>query len=70
MTQSEVMFPCLKLKHLEERLQCISEFEKPKLLLEQYVTPSHLGSHMLYTIQVVNVEINDKYLCLFTEFFF
>ncbi|KAJ8984226.1 hypothetical protein NQ317_007458 [Molorchus minor] len=46
------MFPCLKLKYLEERLQCISEFEKPKILLEQYVTPSHLGSHMLYTIQV------------------
>ena len=46
------MFPCLKLRHLEERLQCISSFEKPKVLLEQYVTPAHLGSHVLYTIQV------------------
>ncbi|XP_023313135.1 methyltransferase-like protein 5 [Anoplophora glabripennis] len=54
------MFPCLKLKHLEERLQCISEFEKPKLLLEQYVTPSHLGSHMLYTIQSQYGDITGK----------
>ncbi|VEN49587.1 unnamed protein product, partial [Callosobruchus maculatus] len=45
------MFPCLKLKKLEERLQTVAEFESPKVLLEQYITPSHLGSHMLYTIQ-------------------
>lgn len=46
------MFPCLKLKKLEERLQHISDFESPKIKLEQYVTPSHLASHMLYTVQV------------------
>lgn len=46
------MFPCLKLKKIEERLQCISDFENPKILLEQYVTPWHLGSQMLYMIQV------------------
>ncbi|KAJ8938608.1 hypothetical protein NQ314_011416 [Rhamnusium bicolor] len=57
---SFVMFPCLKLKHIEERLQCISEFEKPKILLEQYVTPSHLGSHMLYTIQSQYGDIGGK----------
>nr|CAI5846068.1 unnamed protein product [Callosobruchus analis] len=49
------MFPCLKLKKLEEHLQAIEEFESPKVLLEQYITPSHLGSHMLYTIQVSNL---------------
>lgn len=46
------MFPCLKLKKIEERLQCICDFENPKILLEQYVTPWHLGSQMLYMIQV------------------
>ncbi|XP_023030302.1 methyltransferase like 5 [Leptinotarsa decemlineata] len=54
------MYPCLKLRHLEERLQCISEFEKPKVLLEQYVTPPHLGSHMLYTIQSQYGDISGK----------
>lgn len=48
----------MKLKYLEERLQCLSEFERPKVSLEQYVTPSHLGSHILYTIQVKNTIIN------------
>ncbi|CAG9856432.1 unnamed protein product [Phyllotreta striolata] len=54
------MFPCLKLRLLEERLQCISDFQKPKILLEQYVTPSHLGSHMLYTIQSQYGDISGK----------
>ncbi|KAG5879817.1 hypothetical protein JTB14_007669 [Gonioctena quinquepunctata] len=48
------------LLHLEERLQTISEFDKPKVLLEQYVTPSHLGSHMLYTIQSQYGDISEK----------
>lgn len=46
------MFPCMKLRHLEELFQCIDEFEKPNIKLEQYVTPPHLASHMLFTIQV------------------
>lgn len=54
------MWPCLKLRHLEERLQCISDFEKPKLKLEQYVTPSHLASHMLYTVQAHYGDITGK----------
>lgn len=41
----------MKLRHLEELLQGVEEFHKPKVQLEQYITPSHLGSHMLYTIQ-------------------
>jgi len=54
------MFPCLKLKKLEERLQCIEDFENPKVKLEQYVTPSHLGSHMLYTVQSHYGDITGK----------
>ncbi|XP_056632553.1 rRNA N6-adenosine-methyltransferase METTL5 [Diorhabda sublineata] len=54
------MFPCLKLKYLEERLQCISEFEKPKILLEQYITPPHLSSHILYTVQSQYGDIDSK----------
>lgn len=54
------MFPCLKLRKLEERLQCISDFVNPKITLEQYVTPSHLGSHMLYTIQSHYGDIAGK----------
>nr|CAH7727970.1 unnamed protein product [Callosobruchus chinensis] len=54
------MFPCLKLKKLEERLQAVAEFESPKVLLEQYITPSHLGSHMLYTIQSQYGDISGK----------
>ncbi|CAG9833869.1 unnamed protein product [Diabrotica balteata] len=54
------MFPCLKLKRLEERLQCISEFDKPKILLEQYITPWHLGSHVLYTVQSQYGDIDGK----------
>lgn len=57
------MYPCLKLRHLEERLQCISGFQKPKILLEQYITPPHLGSHMLFTVQVLMPKSNDA--CVF-----
>ncbi|CAG9765405.1 unnamed protein product [Ceutorhynchus assimilis] len=54
------MFPCLKLRKIEERLQCIQEFDRPKVKLEQYVTPAHLGSHMLYTIQSQYGDIDGK----------
>ncbi|RZC32522.1 Methyltransf 26 and/or MTS domain containing protein [Asbolus verrucosus] len=50
----------LPLKHLEERLQCVSSFDKPKILLEQYMTPAHLGSHMLHTIQAQFGDISGK----------
>lgn len=46
------MWPCMKLKHLQERVEDVEGFEQPQILLEQYVTPPHLSSHMLYTIQV------------------
>lgn len=53
------MWPCMKLRHLEELMQQIDGFEVPKVLLEQYVTPAHLGAHMLYTIQVKNTNKNS-----------
>lgn len=54
------MFPCLKLRKIEERLQCIDEFRSPKVKLEQYVTPSHLATHMLYTIQSQYGDLDGK----------
>jgi len=41
----------IKLKKLEEYLQSVDSFEKPKVLLEQYITPSHIASNLLFTIQ-------------------
>ncbi|XP_060523455.1 rRNA N6-adenosine-methyltransferase METTL5 [Cylas formicarius] len=54
------MFPCLKLSKLQELLEGISGFEKPKLLLEQYITPPHLGSHMLHIVQAHYGDITGK----------
>lgn len=51
---------CIKLKKLEEYLQGIDGFEKPNILLEQYATPSHIASVMLYTIQTKYGDIQDK----------
>lgn len=42
----------MKLKTLEECLQSLDGFEKPKIILEQYVTPPHIASCMAHTIQV------------------
>lgn len=53
----------LKLKVLEEFLQGVDGFEKPKILLEQYVTPSHIASVMLYTIQTKYDDIENKLVC-------
>lgn len=46
------MWPCMKLRHLQELLQQIDDFDKPNIALEQYITPPHLASHMLHTMQV------------------
>lgn len=51
---------CIKLKKLEEYLQGVDGFEKPKILLEQYITPSHIASIMLYTIQTKFGDIQNK----------
>lgn len=50
----------MKLKYLEEFLQDIDIFKKPKVVLEQYPTPSHLASHMLYTIQSCYGDFGEK----------
>lgn len=54
------MSATIKLKKLEEYLQCIDSFEKPKILLEQYVTPSHIASHFLFTVQNNYDDIRGK----------
>lgn len=41
----------LQLRELEEYLQQLDGFNKPKILLEQYCTSAHIASRMLYTAQ-------------------
>lgn len=50
----------IKLKKLEEYLQSVDAFEKPKILLEQYITPSHIASNLLFTIQNNNDDLEGK----------
>ncbi|XP_006895088.1 PREDICTED: microcephalin-like [Elephantulus edwardii] len=50
----------LRLKELESRLQQVDEFEKPKLLLEQYPTRPHIAACMLYTIHNTYDDIENK----------
>lgn len=56
------MFAKIKLKKLEEYLQSVDSFEKPKILLEQYVTPSHIASNLLFTIQNNYDDVDGKLL--------
>lgn len=49
----------MKLKKLEEYLQCVDNFIKPKIKLEQYITPSHIASHILYMCNSFG-DINNK----------
>ncbi|CAD1471568.1 unnamed protein product [Heterotrigona itama] len=46
----------IQLRKLEEYLQQLDGFEKPKVLLEQYCTSAHIASRMLYCAQV---QFND-----------
>ncbi|KAM8708166.1 hypothetical protein ACLKA7_015178 [Drosophila subpalustris] len=50
----------LKLKKLEEYLQCVDGFEKPKILLEQYPTPPHIAACMTHHIQAQHDDIEGK----------
>lgn len=52
----------LKLKALESQLQNVDGFQKPKIQLEQYVTPPHIASQMLYHAQV---KVDSNYNLLF-----
>lgn len=51
---------CLKLKKFEEFLQTVDGFEKPKVYLEQYITPSHIAARALYTIQTNYDDLENK----------
>lgn len=50
----------MKLRKLEEYLQGVDGFEKPKILLEQYPTPSHIASCMLFEIQSKYDDLENK----------
>ncbi|XP_044756749.1 rRNA N6-adenosine-methyltransferase METTL5 [Coccinella septempunctata] len=50
----------MKLKQLEYQLSSIEPFKKPKILLEQYVTPPHIAACMLNHIQSENDDITGK----------
>lgn len=50
----------LKLKKLEEYLQCVDGFEKPKLLLEQYPTPPHIAACITHCMQEQHDDIEGK----------
>lgn len=52
----------LKLKLLEEYLQGVDAFERPKIKLEQYVTPSHIAACMLHTIQSRYGDLDGRFV--------
>lgn len=54
----------LRLRELEEYLQELEVFEKPKLLLEQYPTSGHIASHILFTAQS---QFGDLENCLVAD---
>lgn len=50
----------IKLRKLEEYLQDVKVFETPKVKLEQYPTPPHIASCVLYNIQTQFESIDGK----------
>ena len=54
----------LRLRELEEYLQELEVFEKPKVLLEQYPTSAHIASHILFTAQS---QFEDLENCLVAD---
>jgi len=50
----------MKRKELEQHLQDVEGFEKPKILLEQYETAAHIASCMIHTIENVFKDIDGK----------
>lgn len=51
---------CMKRKKLEEYLEAVDGFETPKIQLEQYATPDHIASCILYSIQSTFDDIENK----------
>ena len=54
------MSSCMKLRELESHLEEVETFEAPKILLEQYATPTHIAACMLHTIQSSYGDIEGK----------
>lgn len=52
----------LSIKNLESYLQDLEDFEEPKIDLEQYGTPPHIGALMLYTIEQTYNDIDNKFV--------
>lgn len=58
----------MRMKKLEEYLSGVDDFEKPKIKFEQYPTPPHIASCVLYNIQVriqlklIHNSLTDKNL--------
>lgn len=50
----------LRLCQLEDYLQQLDIFEKPKVSLEQYATSAHIASHMLYSAQSQFNDVEGK----------
>lgn len=50
----------LPLRKLEEYLQQLDGFDKPKILLEQYCTSAHIASQMLYCAQSQYDDIKGR----------
>ena len=54
------MAVCMKLWQLESLLQQLDGFDRPKLALEQYVTPPHIAACLLHTAQASFEEIAGR----------
>uniref|UniRef100_A0A182FB22 Methyltransferase-like protein 5 n=2 Tax=Anopheles albimanus TaxID=7167 RepID=A0A182FB22_ANOAL len=51
---------CIKLKTLEEYLQGVEDFDSPKVSLEQYITPPHIASQVLYAVQTKYGDLEGR----------
>ena len=50
----------MKLWELEEALGNVKAFNKPKVQLEQYTTPAHIASHLLFLMNNTFDDISGK----------
>lgn len=50
----------MRLWEIEEVLQEVDSFKKPKVKLEQYITTPHIASHFLYTASNSYGDIENK----------
>lgn len=52
----------MKLKQIEQFLQQVDDFDKPKIKYEQYATNAHLAAHMIFNATNVFDDIKRKYV--------